>query len=92
MVHGTAVAHTDGGEFNGRAACQANTGLDRIGSSSQQNIYRMQYTLSAPITLQAGEYWFSHDASIVPLPAAAWMGLSLLGGVGAAKRFRRHQS
>jgi hypothetical protein len=59
----------------------SDTGFDRIGASSQQNIYRLVYTLDAPITLQPGVYWFSHDASIVPLPAAAWTGLVGLGAM-----------
>ncbi len=80
---------------NAGAFAWSDTGYDRVGSSSTQNIYRMSYTLNAPITLQAGEYWFSHDAEIVPvpLPAAAWMGVALVGGVGGARtlrnRFRR---
>ena len=31
------------------------------------------------------------DAAVVPLPAAAWMGMSLLGGVGGVGFFRRRQ-
>jgi hypothetical protein len=53
----------------------SDTGFDRVGSSSTQNIYRMTYTLDNPITLQPGEYWFSHDAYIVPEPGT----LVLLG-------------
>jgi hypothetical protein len=68
----------------------SDTGYDRIGSTSTQSIYRLQYSLNAPISLQAGEYWFSHDASIapVPLPAAAWMGIALVGGVGGVRGIR----
>jgi hypothetical protein len=33
---------------------------------------------------------FQVDAMPVPLPAAAWAGMALLGGLGAAKRLRRH--
>jgi hypothetical protein len=33
---------------------------------------------------------FQVDATPVPLPAAAWAGMALLGGLGAAKRLRRH--
>jgi hypothetical protein len=31
------------------------------------------------------------DAAVVPLPAAAWMGMSLLGGVGGVGFFRRRR-
>ncbi|MCY2952775.1 MAG: VPLPA-CTERM sorting domain-containing protein [Planctomycetota bacterium] len=33
---------------------------------------------------------FQVDATPVPLPAAAWAGMALLGGLGVAKRLRRH--
>jgi uncharacterized protein (TIGR03437 family) len=40
----------------------------RIVSSTATNqpkvIYRLSYTLATPITLPAGEYWFSNDASV----------------------------
>jgi hypothetical protein len=32
------------------------------------------------------------EASVVPLPAAAWMGLSLLGSVGACGYIRRQRA
>lgn len=40
-------------------------------------IYRLVYTLDNPLVLPAGEYFFSHDATI-PAPGAL-----LLGGIGA---------
>jgi hypothetical protein len=40
-------------------------------------IYRLVYTLDEPLVLPAGEYFFSHDATI-PAPGAL-----LLGGIGA---------
>ena len=56
----------------------ADTGFDRTGSSSVQNIYRLTYTLNAPLTLQAGTYWFSHDVTVVPEPGTfALLGLGL---------------
>jgi hypothetical protein len=33
---------------------------------------------------------FQVDVTPVPLPAAAWAGMALLGGLGVAKRLRRH--
>ena len=42
-------------------------------------IYRLEYHLDTPITFDAGgEYFFSHDAVIIPAPGAL-----LLGGLGA---------
>lgn len=45
-------------------------------------IWRLTYTLDNPVTLQAGEYWFSHDAVVVPVPGpscwvfSAWVRLA----------------
>jgi hypothetical protein len=66
------------------AFAYSDTGFDRIGSSSVQDIYRLTYTLDTPIVLSPGEYWFSHDAT-VPEPA----GLSVLGLAGMALLRRR---
>jgi len=64
------------------------TGIDRVYGADYDNItddiLYLTFTLDKPITLQPGEYWFSHDASIaanaVPIPAAAWLlGSGLLG-------------
>ena len=72
----------------GGAFSWSDTGFDRIGSTSQQDIYRLDYTLSDPMVLAAGEYWFSHDASIIPEPAT--LGLFVLGGLALLQRRRRH--
>lgn len=56
------------------------------------DIMYLTYTLDAPITLPAGEYWFSHDAEIVPEPASVvvW---SLLGmGLAAVCVWRRKRA
>jgi len=41
-------------------------------------IYRLEYNLDTPLVLSEGEYFFSHDAIIIPAPCAL-----LLGGMGA---------
>lgn len=68
------------------------TGVDRVYGDDRGNahdeIMYLTYTLDTPITLQAGEYWFSHDAVIVPLPAAFLLGILGLGTVGI--KLRKH--
>ena len=49
------------------------TGVNMVSSNTtflQKPIYRLSYVLAAPLTLPAGAYWFSHDASIRATPAA----------------------
>ena len=58
------------------------SGVDRVlgtddGSITDDILY-LEYTLDDPMTLEPGIYWFSHDATIVPVPGAL-----LLGGLGA---------
>ena len=51
----------------------SDTGVRRISNKAQDApspIYRLSYKLNAPLTLEAGEYWFSHDASVRAQPAA----------------------
>jgi hypothetical protein len=40
-------------------------------SDAPKPIYRLTYTLNTPLTLPAGEYWFSHDASVRAVAAAS---------------------
>lgn len=52
----------------------ANTGVTRISSLSSDEvlpdpIWRLTYHLNSAITLQPGDYWFSHDAAIRSEPA-----------------------
>lgn len=59
------------------------TGVDRVfgvdmGSKTDDILY-LKYTLNTPFTLEPGIYWFSHDATIVPVPGAV-----LLGGLGVS--------
>ncbi|MHB0947210.1 MAG: PEP-CTERM sorting domain-containing protein [Sedimentisphaerales bacterium] len=58
------------------------TGVDRIFGDDYGNahddILFLTYTLDTPITLQAGEYWFSHDATV---PEPATMAILALGGL-----------
>jgi hypothetical protein len=90
---------TDTNSFNGDvftsdatsgAFSWSDTGFDRVGSSSSQDIYRLTYTLAAPLTLAPGEYWFSHDARLVPEPVSfcVW-GLLVALGMAAGSRSRR---
>jgi len=49
------------------------TGVYMVSSNPaylQKPIYRISYTLATPLTLPAGAYWFSHDASVRAAPAA----------------------
>ncbi len=52
----------------------SDTGLKLVSSvpnAFPKPIYRLTYTLASPLTLQAGEYWFGHDASVRAQAAAS---------------------
>jgi hypothetical protein len=49
----------------------ADTGVRLVSSQATdapKPIYRLTYQLASPLTLPAGEYWFSHDASVRTQP------------------------
>lgn len=70
----------------------SDTGVDRIFGDDYGNqtddILRLTYTLDSPITLEAGEYWFSHDAEIVPVPGAVLLGMLGFSVAGVKLRKR----
>ncbi|MBN1908823.1 MAG: PEP-CTERM sorting domain-containing protein [Pirellulales bacterium] len=88
---------TNTGGFDGDVFCSdfvpgtfsiSDTNVDRIYEgvswSPTDRIMRLTYTLDSPVTLPAGEYYFSHTAQVVPEPAslAIWclLGLAFAGG------------
>ena len=58
------------------------TGLSAIGDHDGQFRYRVFTTQNGEITGQA-------VGAVIPLPAAVWTGLAMLGGIGFSKRLRR---
>jgi uncharacterized protein (TIGR03437 family) len=44
--------------------------VSSISTNAPKPIYRLSYVLATPLTLPAGQYWFSHDASVRASPAA----------------------
>lgn len=70
----------------------SDTGVDRVFgtdyASKTDDIFRLTYTLQTPLTLDPGVYWFSHDATIVPVPGAVLLGVLGLGVAGMKLRKR----
>lgn len=85
-------SHTTGG-----TTTVSDSGVDRVFGvdfgSTTDDIFRLEYKLDAPITLAAGEYFFSHDAAIVPEPSSFVLlgigSLALLAYGRSLKRGRR---
>ena len=73
------------------------TGVDRIYGAdygyAHDDIFYLALQLDNPITLPAGEYWFSHDATVVPEPATMLLlGSGLVGLAGFRRKFRKISS
>lgn len=68
----------------------SDTGYVRIDEyNNSHSIYRLVFTLNEAITLHAGDYFFEHDAYILPEPTTlALVGLGL-AGLGVLKRRRK---
>jgi hypothetical protein len=45
--------------------------VSSISTNAPKTIYRLDYKLSTPLTLPAGQYWFSSDASTRTAPASS---------------------
>ena len=67
----------------------SDTSVDRIFGDDYSNmhddIFRLTFVPDTPLVLQAGEYWFSHDA-VIPEPVT--MGLLAMGGLALLRRRR----
>ena len=95
-----AVASFAGDVFTTDGAAGAfswgDTGVDRVFGADDgyltDDILYLSFKLDTPITLEAGEYWFSHDAVIKPVPEPGSMLLlasGLLGLAGARRRLKK---
>lgn len=69
------------------------SGVDRVfDDGATDDIFRLEFKLDTPITLAAGEYFFSHDAAIVPEPSSfVLLGLGSLAFAGIGYSRKRKQ-
>lgn len=74
----------------------SDSGVDRIFGDDYSNvhddIFRLTYTLATPLVLPAGEYWFSHDATVTPEPASVVVWSMLTIAVAGATWWRRRKT
>ncbi len=81
-------------DYVGGTFTASDTGVVRnMPDATTDPIYRLTYQLDQPVTLEPGEYWFSHDATVTPEPATlSLLGLGLLAlGFGYGRRRRRNR-
>ncbi len=71
----------------------SDTGADRVFGPDYggmtDDIFRLTFVPDSPVTLPAGIYWFSHDATVVPEPLTVLGVLLGVGGVAGYLRRRR---
>ena len=92
---------TNTGSFDGDVFSSTNTpgsfsfsdtGFDRVSAAGTLDIFRLTYTLDTPISLAAGDYWFSHQALVaVPEPASIAMTAGAVLAAGSAWYWRRRR-
>ncbi|GAB4132846.1 PEP-CTERM sorting domain-containing protein [Thermopirellula anaerolimosa] len=85
-----------GSAFRAGSFSVSDTGVKRKFYDASNNlvwedpIWRLEYDLDSPITLQPGEYFFSHNAKIVPEPTSL-IALGALGITAAGWRLARRR-
>ncbi len=69
----------------------SDTGVDRVfDNGTTDDIYRVEYRLNSPLTLDAGGYYFSNAAAVAPEPSS--MALLGSGVIGLAGFYRRRRA
>ncbi len=68
----------------------SDTGYVRLDEfNNAHSIYRLVFTLNEAITLHAGDYFFEHDAYVIPEPTTLTLVGLGLAGLGVLKRRRK---
>ncbi len=77
--------------FTGGTFSVTDSGIDRVfEDGTTDDIFRLEFQLDSPVTLAAGEYFFSHDAAIVPEPSSfVLLGIGSVAIVAFGLRKRR---